>query len=77
MDADRWKLVSRLYHDALQREGAEVDAFLADECSDDSALLAEVKELLTADAGAVDAFGDQISEAAAAREAAIPFWRAN
>jgi serine/threonine protein kinase len=55
MDPERWKLVSQLFHAALNRPAHEREAFLADACSADSALRADIEALLVADQEAVEA----------------------
>ena len=46
MSSERWRLVERLYHDALERPAAERPAFLAEACAGDEALRREVESLL-------------------------------
>ncbi len=46
MSSERWRLVERLYHDALERPAAERPAFLADACAGDEALARDVQSLL-------------------------------
>ena len=48
MDAERYRRVRALLHDAARLEGADRDAFLADACGDDARLRAEVESLLGA-----------------------------
>jgi len=54
MDADRWHLVSRLYHEALARPADEWDAFLDSCCQGDQAVRDEVASLLARQTGAED-----------------------
>jgi eukaryotic-like serine/threonine-protein kinase len=59
MDPERWKLVSQLFHAALNRPPHARETFLADACSMDSGLRADVEALLAADQeaeGASDPF---------------------
>ena len=46
MTTDRWQLVERIYHSALEREGEERAAFLAKACSGDDLLRQDVESLL-------------------------------
>ena len=46
MSSERWRLVERLYHDALERPAAERPAFLAEACAGDEALGYDVQSLL-------------------------------
>ncbi len=48
MEADRWKTVQRLFHEALDVSKEDREAFLADNCGDDAELRAEVDSLLEA-----------------------------
>ncbi len=50
--AARWARAQALFHDALEREAGARDAWLREACGDDAALLADVRALLAADAGA-------------------------
>src|SRR5262245_9678622 len=54
MDGQRWRVISRLYHEALDRPVAERRAFLDAACSGDQALIAEVESLLTHERSAQD-----------------------
>jgi Tol biopolymer transport system component len=45
-DAERWKRVERLYHEALERKEADRQAFLESACAGDVELLEEVRSLL-------------------------------
>src|SRR5262245_523137 len=46
MTPERWKQIDQLLQDALEREPAERDAFLAEACGDDGELRREVESLL-------------------------------
>jgi len=52
MDADRWRLVQKIFHATLDRPESARPFFLDRVCADDSALRAEVASLLDADAHA-------------------------
>jgi hypothetical protein len=52
MDADRWKRISRLYHEALERPADHRNAFLDAHCHNDEALRREVVSLLANEASA-------------------------
>jgi TolB-like protein/tetratricopeptide (TPR) repeat protein/predicted Ser/Thr protein kinase len=52
MDADRWRQISRLYHEALERPVDERSAFLDVACRGDEALRVEVDSLLANEASA-------------------------
>lgn len=54
MDADRWKLLSRVYAESLEREGEARDQYLLEACADDPELKVEVERMLAADPDAVD-----------------------
>ena len=43
---DRWQRIERLYNDALDRDTADREAFLAQACGDDESLRQEVRSLL-------------------------------
>src|SRR3954468_6595305 len=47
MDAERWRSISRLYHDALGISADRRATFLADACPDDEALRASVLSLIS------------------------------
>jgi eukaryotic-like serine/threonine-protein kinase len=47
MDAERWKRVDDLLQSALQKPAEQQETFLRQACADDSALLQEVRSLLT------------------------------
>ena len=55
MNADRWRRVTELFHAALDRPAETRDAFLADACSGDPALLADLRALLAGHARASEA----------------------
>ncbi len=55
MDPERWALIGRLFHEALERPGSERAGFLASECGTDAELCAEIERLL-----ALDATGDEL-----------------
>ena len=48
MTPERWRRVDELFHSALEREGAERAAFLAEACAGDEALRGEVEKLIAA-----------------------------
>jgi len=52
MDAERWRLVQKIFHATLERPESARPFFLDRICADDSALRAEVASLLDADAHA-------------------------
>jgi len=47
MEAERWRIIERLYHDALEQEPGCRRAFLAQACEGDESLEREVESLLT------------------------------
>jgi eukaryotic-like serine/threonine-protein kinase len=49
MERERWEQIERLYHAALEREGAARAVFLVEACAGDDALRREVAELLACD----------------------------
>lgn len=55
MDAERWRQISALYHEARAREGDARRVFLQSACGADVALLQEVESLLV-DSAAAEAF---------------------
>jgi serine/threonine protein kinase/Tol biopolymer transport system component len=57
MTPERWQQVSRIYHDALDRNSGERAAFLREACRDDEALRQEVESLLAEPASAEDFLG--------------------
>ena len=48
MSSARWKKVEEIFHDALTREPAARNAFLAEACGNDVELRREVQSLLKA-----------------------------
>ena len=46
MNSERWRLVERLYHTALERQPDERGTFLAEACGDDTDLRRELESLL-------------------------------
>jgi serine/threonine-protein kinase len=48
MTPDRWQQLSRLFHEALRRDGEARDKFLAEECAGDEDLRRDVEALLVA-----------------------------
>src|SRR6266850_3399926 len=52
MDTERWREISRLYHEALRRSADERRAFLDDACREDHALRDEVESLVAHEATA-------------------------
>ena len=48
-DADRWAIVERIYHEAVERPVAERAAFLDSACAGDAALRHELESLLAND----------------------------
>jgi Tol biopolymer transport system component/serine/threonine protein kinase len=48
MDNERWQLIERLFHSALEREGEHRSAFLSEVCATDAPLLAQLDALLKA-----------------------------
>jgi serine/threonine protein kinase len=52
MDAERWQLISRLYHGALERLGDKRRAFLDAACRGDDVLRGEIESLLAREASA-------------------------
>lgn len=52
MEAERWRRVNQLFHDALERPAGERDAYLKEACGDDDALRREVWSLLHSHADA-------------------------
>jgi serine/threonine-protein kinase len=43
MNKERWQLIERTYHSALEREGEERSAFLDEACAGDEELRSEVE----------------------------------
>ncbi|MEM7415112.1 MAG: serine/threonine-protein kinase [Gemmatimonadota bacterium] len=54
MDADRWKLLSRVYAESLELQGEARSRYVQEVCADDPDLKAEVERMLAADPDAVD-----------------------
>ena len=54
MESERWHLVERLYHAALERENSHRAPFLNEACKDDQALRHEVESLLACQEKAAD-----------------------
>ena len=52
MDAERWRRISALYHDALERPEPERAAYLREVCAGDEELRLEIESLLGEPAGA-------------------------
>jgi eukaryotic-like serine/threonine-protein kinase len=57
MTPERWRQVSRIYHDALARDSGERASFLREACHDDEALRQEVESLLAQPASAENFLG--------------------
>src|SRR5437660_1639383 len=49
MNHERWRLVERMYHTALERQPGERGTFLAEACGDDTELRRELESLLAQD----------------------------
>src|SRR5262249_7220817 len=60
MDPERWHRITRIFHDALDRDSAARAAYLAEACGADSALRGDVDALLAGDA-AVAIGGDPLA----------------
>jgi len=58
MTPERWRQLSRIYHDALARDSGERASFLRDACKGDDALRQEVESLLAQPASADDFLGE-------------------
>ena len=65
MDNERWQLIERLFHSALEREGEHRSAFLSEACAGDASLLEQVEALLRAHDRAGDFIEHSPQEAAA------------
>jgi serine/threonine-protein kinase len=65
MDDQRWKRLSRIFHEASARPADERDAFVRAECSDDPELVDEVRGLLAAEGEALDSLADDAVATAA------------
>ena len=76
MSSERWRLVERLYHGALERPAADRPAFLADACAGDEALARDVQSLL--DQVSIPGFLEEpalaVALATAAAETPDPPW---
>ena len=59
MDPNRWRLVSRLYHEAVARQGTDRAAFLAEACAGDDTLRRDVESLLAEPPSVIDRFLEQ------------------
>lgn len=59
MDADRWKKLSQLFADSLEREPAERASYLDEACGDDTGLRDEVERMLLADQESVGRIADE------------------
>ena len=68
-DADRWAVVERIYHEAVERPVADRPAFLESACAGDVALRRELDSLLATDGAS---FLDQSALDVAAREMTPP-----
>ena len=71
MNAERWKLVDDLLHSALELPAEQRNDYLQRECSGDSALVEEVKSLLTSDRRADTFLASPAIQAAAQAAAAF------
>ena len=71
MDAERWRRLSELYHEAAAHEEKERAAFLADACAGDVALRHKVQSLLDS-RGADDGFLAEPALAVAAQMVSDP-----
>ena len=58
MEKATWDFAKKVFHDALEREGADRDRIIREACGEDSAVLAQVEALL----GAHDRAGDFLGE---------------
>jgi len=76
MSSERWRLVERLYHDALERPAAERTAFLAEACAGDEALGSDVRSLLEQPSmpGFLEEPALAVAAALAAAETPEPSW---
>jgi Tol biopolymer transport system component len=54
VDSERWQLLERLFHGALEREGEDRLTFLAEVCAEDTYLRQQIEALLTAHESAAD-----------------------
>src|SRR5258705_4631552 len=69
MNKERWLLIERTYHSALEREGEVRSAFLDEACGGDEELRSEVEGLITHD-GHASSFIESAAHEIAARELA-------
>lgn len=58
MDSDRWKKLSQVFADSLDREPGDRDAYLQEACGDDVELRIEVERMLAADVDSVGRIAD-------------------
>ena len=58
MTPERWRQVSRVYHDALARDSGERASFLREACRDDEALRQDVESLLAQPASTENFLGE-------------------
>ncbi len=65
MDPERWALIQRLFHEALDRPPGERQRFLAEAAADDLALQGEVTRMLAADAGSATPLDGDLARVAA------------
>src|SRR5262247_687232 len=72
MESDRWALIERLYHAALEREPAEREAFLDEACAGDEMLRRQVAALLACDGQSPGFIESPAVEVAARAMAANP-----
>ncbi|TVP53881.1 MAG: serine/threonine protein kinase [Gemmatimonadales bacterium] len=68
MDADRWVRIEALFHEALDLDEDQREAFLRDRCGDDDSLYREVASLLTADSQTRGMIGQAVGGAVDAME---------
>jgi hypothetical protein len=69
MNKERWQLIERTYHSALEREGEARSAFLDEACAGDEELRSEVEGLITHDGQASSFIESPALEVAAKRMA--------
>ena len=69
MTPERWRAITEIFHDAIAREPAQRDAFLAEACKVDASLKADVEAMLAAhdEAGS---FGDPVIASSASKQLA-------
>ncbi len=65
MDAERWALIQRLFHEALDRRPEERRQFLAGAAGDDQALADEVSRMLEADSAGASPLDGDLAQVAA------------